>query len=89
MSFVDMELKVEFNGLLTDYHSAVGACQNASLNARRVFERDPIAAVGMQQSVDQASFSLYIARKNLFDFFLAHLDHFTFDTDDFDSEVGG
>ena len=88
MSFVEMGLKVEFNGLLTDYQSAVGACQNASRNARRVFDRDPIAAVGMQQSVDQATFALYIARKNLFDFFLDHLDHFTFDTDDF-SEAGG
>lgn len=89
MSFVDMGLKIEFNSLLDDYRSAFDSCQTASRIACRVFDRDPVAAVDLQQSVDKATFALYIAKENLFDFFMDNLDHFIFDTADADTVGSG
>lgn len=82
MSFVDMGLKIEFNSLLDDYRNAVAVSADAYQNIRAVFNHNPVAAVDLQKFLDQASFDVYITRKNLFDFFMDNLDHFTFDTAD-------
>lgn len=80
MSFVDMGLKVEFNALLSDYRSCLGNCQQLNHDASRLFDQDPVGYIRSShpKEVDQAAFSLYLARSNLFSFFMAHLDAFEF-----------
>lgn len=76
MSFVEMALKIEFKTLVDDYLAALDKNKTLNREARRVFDRDPVAALSddVQQPLDLSLFEVYMARDNLFNFVIDHKD---------------
>ena len=76
MSFVEMALKIEFKTLVDDYLAALDENKILNREARRVFDRDPVAALSddVQQPLDLSLYEVHIARENLFNFVIDHRD---------------
>lgn len=76
MSFVEMALKIEFKTLVDDYLAALDKNKTLNREARRVFDRDPVAALSddVQQPLDLSLFEVHMARENLFNFVIDHKD---------------
>ena len=77
MSFVEMALKIQFQSLVSDYLEALEKNKQLNQDARKIFNRDPVAALSddVQKSLDLSLYEVYIARSNLFNFVLENKDN--------------
>lgn len=88
MSFVDTALQAEFDRLLEEYKTALGNYRGVTKEACKSFDCDlPVLKsesrfdflIDTQRQIDNVTFNLSQARKNLFVFLVTYADEICFE----------